>query len=163
MLIRLLWRFLRLFLHFQIIDGVEFVDFRVGDRTNRPDLVRLLGDAIHDIEWAGFGDLLTRNLRIIIATRFSERGAPALSGYFCNFEALEYDRIALSCRLLWHAKYYELTHGLPSNVLMVEQSTIERQCDEIELSFVRQFPDRENWVAFLEKHKRPNKSLTSRE
>jgi hypothetical protein len=127
----------------------------MGDRSDGPKLRALLGEAIHDIDWAGFGDLIAANLRIVIATHLPERAAPALRGFFCNFEDLEFDRRALSCRLLWYSKYYELTQGGRGNVTPADEGSVAWACFETEAAFVRKFPDNAGWLAFLEEHHRP--------
>lgn len=153
LLARMWWRALRRFVSTTDVDGIEFTDLRRGDRSDRSRIIQFLGDAIHDINWAGFEELLSSNLRAVVATDFPHRAIPAIRGYFCNFAEFLWNRRALSCRLLWFAKYYELTSGRrPTGA---EMDAMALACYEVELEFVRRFPDSEQWIRFLEENHRP--------
>lgn len=149
MLSRCWWALLRRFVDSHFVDGLEFLDLRGKREPDSATLRRFLGDAIYDVEWAGFGPLLHDNLRTVVATDLPERAIPAIRGYFCNFASLGLDKRALGCRMLWFAKYYEAGGGGATGRRHRGDLEIALACFETELAFVQKFPDSEEWVQFL--------------
>lgn len=149
MFARLWWWGLQRLLPSKMVDGVKFMDLRRKPRSADDDITRLLGDAIHDIDWAGFGDWCKQHLALVVATDREERVIPAAHGYFCHFDAMHGDRIALACRLIWVAKYLELTEPGPSYAGELGAERVAGKCREAQLAFLRRFPDTERWQRFL--------------
>lgn len=150
---RVYWGVVRRMWPVQEIDGIAFVDMRQeGGDTAR--LGAILKEAMSRISAAkaGFGELVVSNLQLVVAIDSGGNVSPAAKVYVSKFDGVEgRNSHYAACRLIWAATYIRLHRNLTYRGSQADETVIRAKALDEQLRFVRQFPDSDEWVAFLEK------------
>lgn len=134
------------------IDGIEFLDLRPSGGVDRQEILKLLHDAMYEIDWAGYRTPVVTNLRVIVGTDRGERAVSFARCYLCPFGSDLRGVRAMACTLIWLATYFEQASSIGKRR---SSDDVLAACLEAELTFVSKFPNAEGWIQFLKEHHRP--------
>jgi hypothetical protein len=150
-----LWWLARRIFAVHRIGDLDFLDLRADREKDTAQLQAVLRDALDRIAAAkgGYGELVTGHLRFVAAMDISDdRVMPAVRGYVYAFKGEDRSNgHALACRLIWVATGIRLARDAAGQGRELNEAAVRRACYEAQVRFVKQFPDSEEWEAYLER------------
>jgi hypothetical protein len=150
-----LWWLARRIFTVHRIGDLDFLDLRPDRGRDTKQLQSVLRDALDRIVAAkgGYGELVTSHLRFVAAMDISDdRVMPAVRGYVYPFKGEDRNNAhGLACRLIWVATGIRLARDAAAQDRELNEAAVRRACHEAQVRFVKQFPDSEEWEAYLDR------------
>lgn len=151
---RPLWWLARRIYRVETVGPFEFIDMRAARSGDHDELVRTLGeaDAIIRLANAGFPELVADHLKLVAAMDIPRGHIQAnVRGYVHPFTGpTRNNPYVLACRLVWVATCLRLERDAAAYGRRFNEARIVEACEEAQRRFVRQFPNADEWIEYLE-------------
>jgi hypothetical protein len=139
------------------VNGVDLVYVSADGGRPAKGIASAFTEAMERISVAkgGFGELVGSHLRFVAALNSGKSWVVTYArGYISSFDHVEVENPhVLACRLVWAATVIRLSHDAFAKGNRADLAKFGETAHDAQLRFVRQFPDAERWVDYLESHR----------
>ena len=137
------------------VQGVNLVDLRADRLFDHDQIRQVLVEALEQVKIArgGFPELVNDHLRHVVAIDTEPDSASSFAeAFYTTFSARERRQpFALACRLVWAATFIRLQRNQRFWKRSQNRRAARIAAKDAQITFARQFPDREDWVTILER------------